>query len=182
MAPHPERMASWFAIALVLLGLLSATLPALTAQAGSLVNDPNGFRGIPWGSSLTTVPNLKLVESLERVKGYEVQAGPPALGEAQVESVRLFMVDNQFGRVTIRYHGKQTHDAVLTYLQQQFGPIDRTPGSMMRGLNQQFNWRGPETEVNLTYEAKGERGYLFIESRSLTPRFNEVLADTGSSY
>jgi hypothetical protein len=155
---------------------------ALPASAADMVNDPQGFRGITWGSSLAEVPNLKLVESLERVKGYELKDGPPAFGEARVDSVRFFMVDGQFGRVTVHYQGKQTHDAILVYLQQQFGPIDRSPGSMMRGLNQQFNWRGSETEVNLTYEARRERGFVAIESRNLTPRFNDALADTGSSY
>lgn len=170
-----------FFLALLLPAGLWLVLAPL-ASAADIVNDPKGFRGITWGSSLTDVPGLKLVESLERVKGYELKDGPPPFGEAKVDSVRLFMVDGQFGRVMVHYQGKQTHDAILAYLQQQFGPIDRSPGSMMRGLNQQFNWRGSETEVNLTYEARRERGFLAIESRNLTPRFNDALADTGSSY
>lgn len=169
-------------LALWLCGLWPAVAGAPAALAADIVKDPNGFHGIAWGASLANVPDLTLVESLERVKGYELKQGPPPFGEAKVDSVRLFMVDGQFGRVTVHYQGKQTHDAILVYLQQQFGPIDRSPGSMMRGLNQQFNWRGTETEVNLTYEAKRERGFLFIESRNLTPRFNDALADTGSSY
>ncbi len=156
-------------------------LPA-TAEAGTLLNDPKGFRNIPWGSALADQTELALVQNLDRVKGYEVPKEPPHLGETTVESVRLFTIDGQFGRVTIHYQGKEAHDAVLAYLQSQFGPIDRSPGSMMRGLNQQYNWRGGDTEINLTYEAKRERGYLFIESRTLSPRFNDALADTGSSY
>ena len=156
-------------------------LPTFT-EAGTLLNDPKGFRNIPWGAPLTNQTELALVQNLDRVLGYEVQKESPHLGDTKVESLRLFTIDGQFGRVTIRYQGKETHDAVLAYLQSQFGPIDRSPGSMMRGLNQQYNWRGPDTEINLTYEAKRERGYLFIESRSLSPRFNDALADTGSSY
>lgn len=156
-------------------------LPA-TAEAGALLNDPKGFRNIPWGSPLVNQAELALVQNMDRVKGYEVPKEPPHLGETTVESIRLFTIDGQFGRVTIHYQGKETHDAVLAYLQSQFGPIDRSPGSMMRGLNQQYNWRGADTEINLTYEAKRERGYLFIESRTLSPRFNDALADTGSSY
>lgn len=168
------------------LGLLIWLWPApflsATAEAGALLNDPKGFRNIPWGAPLVNQAELALVQNMDRVKGYEVPKEPPHLGETTVESVRLFTIDGQFGRVTIRYQGKDTHDAVLAYLQSQFGPIDRSPGSMMRGLNQQYNWRGTETEINLTYEAKRERGYLFIESRTLSPRFNDALADTGSSY
>lgn len=166
---------------LLLLAWGALTLPA-PAGAGVLLDDPKGYRNIPWGSPLATQTELALVQNMDRVMGYEIQKEPPRLGDTTVESVRLFTIDGQFGRVTIRYHGKETHDAVLAYLQSQFGPIDRSPGSMMRGLNQQYNWRGAETEINLTYEAKRERGYLFIESRNLSPRFNDALADTGSSY
>jgi hypothetical protein len=49
---------------------------------------------------------------------------------------------------------------------------------MMRGLNQQYNWRGGETEINLTYEANLDRGFIFIESRSLSPRFHDQITDS----
>ena len=49
---------------------------------------------------------------------------------------------------------------------------------MTRGLNQQYNWRGTETEINLTYQAGTERGYIFIDSRTLAPRFNDDITDS----
>jgi len=50
---------------------------------------------------------------------------------------------------------------------------------MMRGLNQQFDWRGTETEITLTYEARGERGFISIDSMLLAPRLNELLPISG---
>lgn len=177
LCQHRRRRTVW-----LLLCLWGALALPTAADAGVLLNDPKGFRNIPWGAALANQAELTLVQNMDRVMGYEAKQEPPRLGEAKVDSVRLFTIDGQFGRVTIRYQGKDAHDAVLVYLQSQFGPIDRSPGSMMRGLNQQYNWRGADTEINLTYEAKRERGYLFIESRNLSPRFNDALADTGSSY
>jgi hypothetical protein len=49
---------------------------------------------------------------------------------------------------------------------------------MMRGLNQQYTWRGTDTEINLTYHANTERGYIFIDSRTLAPRFNDRITDS----
>jgi hypothetical protein len=46
---------------------------------------------------------------------------------------------------------------------------------MMRGLNQQFTWRNQNTEVNLSYRSYQDRGTVFIESRTLAPRFIDVL-------
>jgi len=154
----------------------------LPAGAVPIIQDPNGFHGIPWGASLADLPQLTLAEPGEQVKGYEFKDGPPMLGEAKVESLRLSSVGEKFARVTIRYQGQATHEIILNYLQSEYGPLDRTPGSMARGLNQQFTWRGSDTEINLTYEARGERGFVFFESRVLAPRLQDVLTDIGVGY
>lgn len=147
------------------------------AFAVPMSNDPKGFRGIPWGASLNDFPDLILADSTERIKTYDMKNGPPVLGEAKVETMRFIAIDGEFARVIVRYRGKQNHDLVLAYLQAQYGPTDRSPGMIMRGHSQQFNWRGNETEVNLTYDGAGERGYVFFDSRVLAPRFNEGYGD-----
>lgn len=86
-------------------------------------------------------------------------------------------VDDQFARVIIRYQGDPVHRQVLSFLENRFGRLERIPGQMARGLTQQYNWRGSDTEINLTYQAGTERGYIFIDSRSLAPRFNDYITD-----
>ncbi len=179
-------MRSRFLPVLAIIGLLSLEwggavvfpYPAAASVEIAIENDPHGFHGIPWGASLANNPDFTLVTSSNEIKEYELKNGPPPLGEARVDSMRFTTIEGQFARVTIRYRGQKTHDQVLAYLQATFGQTDRTQGSMMRGLNQQFNWRGTDTEVNLTYEGAGERGYLFIESRMLAGKFNEHLPTT----
>jgi len=63
-------------------------------------------------------------------------------------------------------------------MEQRYGPLQRIPGQMMRGLNQQYTWRGTESEINLTYHASTERGFIFLESRTLAPRFNDQIGDS----
>jgi hypothetical protein len=165
------------ALRIALLAILAFTAigaPSPT-QAVEMANDPKGFRGIAWGSALGETANLTLVASSDRIKEYDVKPSPQLLGEATVDSMHYVTIDDKFARVTIRYQGQKTHRQVMTYLQSQFGPIDRTPGQMAAGSLQQFNWRGVETEVNLTYEVKRDRGLLFIESRALAPIFTESL-------
>ena len=161
-----SRCRAWSIAALFLLGWATTSIVPAPASAGNLANDPQGFRGIPWGSSLT---------ELEKQE-------PLTLGEARVDSMRLYTIDGKFARVAIYYRGQSIHTLVLAYLETKFGPIDRAPGSMVRGLNQQYNWRGTETEINLTYQGQGERGFLFIESRMLAPSLTEALLDIGSGY
>ncbi|MBI3603011.1 MAG: hypothetical protein HY205_00980 [Nitrospirae bacterium] len=159
----------------MLLGWSALGVLPMPATAGTLQNDPKGFHGIQWGSSLAKAPDLTLINAEEHIQEYALKQGPLPLGEAKVESMTFYAYDGEFARVGVRYKGKKTHEQVLAYLQSHYGPIDRSPGSMMRGLNQQFNWRGTDTEINLTYEAKGERGFVFFDSRTLAPKFNEFL-------
>jgi hypothetical protein len=163
---------------LLLAALVPLSLPS-AATAGEMVNDPNGYHGILWGARLAEAADLKLVKSEERQSEFDLKGGTPPLGEANVETMRFIAIDEQFARVIIRYSGRGTHDKVLAYLQSQYGPLDRTPGSMMRGLNQQFNWRGDTTEVNLVYESARDRGFVFIESRVLAGKFNEGINEHG---
>lgn len=164
----------------VLLGLLglgtaAGVLGPHPLPAADIAKDPQGFHGIRWGAKLADHPDFVLVTSSDPIQEYELKQGAPTLGEAHVDMMRFSTIEGQFARVTIRYRGQKTHDQVLAYLRATYGPTDRTQGSMMRGLNQQFNWRGAETEVNLTYESSRERGYLFIESRLLAGKFMEHL-------
>jgi hypothetical protein len=159
------------------LGLLMCPFVPSSVLGGGIVKDPNGFDGITWGASLADVPDLIEVETGEHIQSYELRHGPPKVGDVAVESLRFVTFDGQFARVTIHYRGNQTHNRMLAYLESLLGPLDRTPGSMMRGLNQQFNWRGPNTEANLTYQENVERGFVSIESRNLSPRFNDFLPE-----
>ena len=161
---------------LALLGLLLYMSCPFLAHAVPMVNDPNGFQSLAWGAALTTRPDLEVARAGPHVSEYQLRDNQPLFAGIPVESLRFLSVDEQFARVTIRYHGDDRHKQILTYLEQQFGSLERVPGQMIRGLNQQYNWRGTDTEINLTYHANTERGFIFIDSRSLAPRFNDYIA------
>ena len=163
---------------LFLLGLLLCMSRPFLAHAVPMVNDPNGFQNLAWGTTLTTRPDLEVTTAGPHVNEFQSRNGAPSYAGIPVESVRFLSVDNQFARVTIRYQGDDRHKQILAYLEQQFGSLERIPGQMMRGLNQQYTWRGTDTEINLTYHANTERGYIFIDSRTLAPRFNDRITDS----
>ena len=163
---------------LAVLGLvLCMTYPSL-AHAVQMMNDPNGFQSLTWGAALTTMPDLQVAKAGPHVSEYQLRDSPPLFAGIPVESLRFLAVDEQFARVTIRYQGNDRHKQILTHLEQQFGSLERVPGQMMRGLNQQYVWRGTDTEISLTYHANTERGFIFIDSRTLAPRFNDLITDS----
>lgn len=161
--------------------LCVSTLLLLTAgpvSAITMANDPHGYHDLSWGVPLTGIPDLKVTRENTHTTDYEFRDRPPVYADIPVESLHLSTVDAQFARVTIRYRGAHVHKQVLHYLEQTYGAIERLPGQMMRGLNQQYTWRGSETEITLTYEANRDRGFVFIESRNLSPRFQDRMSDT----
>ena len=163
---------------LALVGLLLCMSRPFLAHAVPMMNDPNGFQSMTWGVTLTARPDLEVARTGPHVNEYQLRDSPPSYAGVPVESVRFLSVDEQFARVTIRYQGDDRHKQILTYLEQQFGSLERVPGQMMRGLNQQYTWRGTDTEINLTYHANTERGFVFIDSRTLAPRFNDHITDS----
>ena len=148
-------------------------LPVALALAVPMQNDPNGFEGIPWGASFSESDRFVKVEDTGRVQTYELNTTGRTLGPATVDSMKFSTVDGKFARVMVRYSGKEAHDRILSYLQQQFGPLDQTPGQVAGGAVKFFNWQGDESEIILRYDLRTSQGVIFFESEAFRAKFNE---------
>ena len=142
-----------------------------------IVKDPNGFFGIQWGNPLANRTDLKEIDASNTLHVYTFKQDDPVFEGIPMESVKLYGLDDQYARVLFRYKGKDTHQSLLSYLEERFGKSGPTHGGMMRGLNQQYTWRGPDTEITITYHGFRERGVLTAESRVLAPGFLDVHGD-----
>jgi hypothetical protein len=169
--PHQHQRTTLRHLLFACAGLI--LMPGALALAVPMQNDPNGFEGIPWGAAFSETADFKLVDDGPRVKGYELVQGPPPLGGAKVDAMRFMTLNGQFARVIIRYHSAETHKQIVDYFQSKYGPLDRTPGQISKGGVQQFNWRGDDTLITLTYESAMDRGIVFFESRSLALKLSE---------
>lgn len=172
---HPTAPLPLSRLLLVMIGTMICAGPA---WAVPMVNDPKGFHDITWGAALTTRTDMEPTRTGPHVKEYRSKVGTASFAGTEMTSIIYVSVDDQFARVTIRYNGEQIHKRVMNYLEAQYGPLEHIPGQMTRGLNQQYTWRGTETEINLTYQASTERGFIFIDSRTLAPRFNDHIAES----
>ena len=156
----------------------SLILQGAPVSAVPMQNDPNGFEGIPWGTTFLETDTFMKVEDAGRSQTYELKTGTPSLGPVKVDSMRFVTSENKFARVTVRYQGKAIHDQILTYLQSLYGPLDRTPGQIASGPVKFFSWTGFETDVKLRYEIGTDRGIIFFESQQLRRKMTDSSADT----
>ena len=65
--------------------------------------------------------------------------------------------------------------ANVTDISEEVIPLDQVSKSQAAVIGQ----RVATTEITVTYHANTERGFVFIDSRTLAPRFNDHIADTG---
>ncbi|MDH4301827.1 MAG: hypothetical protein OEV51_07100 [Nitrospira sp.] len=151
---------------------------AKAVWAVPMANDPKGFHDIPWGTVLSSRQDLEAIRASSHIVEYLHKEKLSSFAGAEMRSILYVSLNGQFARVVIRYESEQVHKQVLSHLEGRFGQLDRIPGQMARGLTQQYNWRGTDTEINLTYQASTERGYIFIDSRTLAPRFNDDITDS----
>jgi hypothetical protein len=158
--------------------MIAMVIGAGSAWAVPMTNDPKGFHDIPWGTSLSSRQDLETMRAGPHIVEYHRKTEPSSFAGTEMASILYVSLDDQFARVMIRYQGDHVHRQVLGFLESRFGRLERIPGQMARGLTQQYNWRGADTEINLTYQAGTERGYIFIDSRTLAPRFNDYITDS----
>jgi len=170
---RPLYTAPWFCRTFLSWFFLPFILQSTLASAVPMQNDPNGFEGIPWGATFSETDPFVKVEDTGRFQTYELKTGPPSLGTVTVDSMRFVTSDGKFARVTVRYQGKATHDRIITYLQSLYGPLDRTPGQIAGGPVKFFSWTGFETDVNLRYETRTDRGIIFFESQELRRKMTD---------
>ncbi len=171
----PRRLYTdpWVCLISLIYLFFSLILQSTLASAVPMQNDPNGFEGIPWGATFSETDAFVKVEDTGRSQTYELKIATPSLGTAQVDSVQFVTSEGKFARVTIRYQGKATHDKILAYLQSLYGPLDRTPGQIAGGPVKFFSWTGFETDVNLRYETRTDRGIIFFESQELRRKMTD---------
>jgi hypothetical protein len=175
--PPPSLLREW--VTLVTAGLASVLLlQGPQALAVPIINDPNGFDGIPWGATLSDNDRFVRIEDGGRFQTYERKDHSPVLGTTPVDFMRFTTFEHKFGRVTVRYSGQTAHDAILAHLQSQYGPLDRTPGQIAVGPVKVYAWHGFQTEVTLRFESSLERGIIFIESGTLRERWGEDVPST----
>jgi hypothetical protein len=164
-------------------GLAAGLALCLIAQstpttAVPILNDPNGFEDIPWGTTLSDQDRFVKIEDTGRFQAYELKERPPKLGPTPVDSMRFATFQNRFGRVIVRYGGHASHEAILAYLQSIYGLLDRTPGQIAVGPVKVYAWHGIHTEVTLRFESNLDRGIIFFESRTLRERWSEESPST----
>jgi len=84
-------------------------------------NEPKGFRGIPWWTHISELPEMRLLDDTEPVGIYVRDNDSLEIGGAKVEDIWYGFHMRKFYKVTIQFISKNNYVALERALLEAFG-------------------------------------------------------------
>ena len=158
---------------------------ASSRSSKPLRSDPDGFRGIRWGTEISTLNDMEKVEedqSSDRDLVWYTRKGDTlAIGEAKFKNVFYSFWVGKFDSVWIDFEGDENFEALKKELLEQFGkvrgseePVKKTQrgvrieSSAIKPVDGFYVWWGKNTEVVLSYSKDRHKGTLTIHSTMIS--------------
>jgi len=146
-----------------------------------LRSDPDGFRGIRWGTEISTLNDMEKVEedqSSDRDLVWYTRKGDTlAIGQAKFKNVFYSFWMGKFESVWIDFEGDENFEALKKESLERFGKVRRseepvkktergarTEPSAIKREDGFYAWWGRNTEVVLSYSRDRHKGTLTIHS------------------
>lgn len=139
-------------------------LVAWVSAAGAFPNEPNGFRGIAWGTPIESLTSeMMLTEERGDTKLYARTSDSLAIGGATLQTVRYAFYKGRFSMAVARtIAGAAARTALRDAVEAQFGP-DRSA----RAYSTQFSWTGTTTFILLSMDDVRNHAFLMLQSAEL---------------
>lgn len=108
----------------VLLAPLALTFALSPALAADPQKQPADFRGVAWGASAASLPDLKPVDRDGEIIHYERSGEKKELGGIALRNVTYSFFKDQFYHAEIGYEGQAAYEALERSLEAKYGPPD----------------------------------------------------------
>jgi hypothetical protein len=162
-----------------LIGCFASTRPSKPRS------EPDGFRGIKWGTEIST---LKDMEKIEQDKSsnidlvwYTRKGDTLAIGQAKLENIFYSFWMGNFASVWIDFKGDENFETVKKEFFEQLGNTGKSKehtkkrhkkvgmeSSKPGGADFFYAWWGKNTDIFLSYSKDRHMGSLDISSTSIT--------------
>lgn len=122
-------------------------------------NEPDGFRGIKWGTNISELSKMKLIDDDGNAKCYARKNDKMRIGDANLDAIMYGFYKNRFSAVGVMYHSSSNFSAIKETLLQQYGEA-RHPNGFM----EEYFWYGSRVNVFLKFnqiQGAGQLWYLY---------------------
>jgi hypothetical protein len=151
-----------------------------SARPSKPPSEPDGFRGVKWGTHISTVKDMEMVEQVKSADRdlvwYTRKEDPLAIGEARLENIFYVFWMGKFESVWIDFKGDDNFEALKKELFERFGKVaeseellrktdrGREP-TATKQAGEFYGWWGRVTEMALSYSRDRHKGTLRVNSR-----------------
>ena len=166
------------AFSILLIGCANSTRHAKSHS------EPDGFRGIRWGTEISALGDMEKVEQDESSNSdlawYRRKGDTLAIGKAELENIFYSFWMGNFESVWIDFKGDENFEALRKELFERFGKAlesEELMRKMDRGGSKEpptgghgdefYAWWGKNAEMSLSYSKDRHRGALSIHSRTI---------------
>jgi len=123
-------------------------------------NEPDGFRGIKWGTNISQLPDMGLTEDDGGTKYYVKNNDKMKIGDADINQLVYGFYKNRFCVVAIVFDGYSNFSKIKETLVNEYGKPDQ-PNELMA----KYAWYGQTVGLVFEYKdssKKGEIWHFFI--------------------
>ncbi|HOL68047.1 MAG TPA: CsgG/HfaB family protein, partial [bacterium] len=132
-------------------------------------NEPDGFRGIKWGTAFSSLTGMKPVKDEGNIKQCQKENESLLIGKAQLERIIYSFYKEQLESVTAETRGKENFEKLKVATQERFGPGNQKSEN-------EWRWEGTVTSISLQFVPAEEKGFLKMSSEEMKKKME---SDTG---
>ena len=148
-------------------------------------SEPDGFRGVRWGTEISTLKDMEKVEqhksSNNDLVWYTRKGDILAIGKAKLENIFYSFWMGNFESVWIDFKGDENFETLKKELFELYGKVleseelmkkmDKKSGrepSTIGHAEEFYAWKGKNAEMSLSYSKDRHKGTLYINSRMIS--------------
>ncbi len=150
-----KKLGSLFFILIV---SVAVAIPGFAFQ-----NEPDGFRGIKWGTDISESPDFVADKGVGDLKWYRRKSDKLKIGDADVEYIAYGVYKKEFLSVLIGYKGFQNFTELKTIFFYQYGE-----GRKLDQFLEQYWWLGSNVSIKFEYGEVSQNGQIWYNFRSIT--------------
>lgn len=126
-------------------------------------SEPDGFRGIKWGTDIKTLSDMEYIEIQPMyggIKVYKRKNDILKIGDAELEEIKYCFWRDKFFKVFILTIGYFNFLNLKSAVFEKFGEFEEEN-------DEEYFWFGETAWVSLTYSKKDELGMLSMSSEKI---------------
>ena len=141
-----------------ILGFLLIITFCITTPAFAFQNEPDGFRGIKWGTNISELPDMGLVEDAGDLKYYSRLYDSMKIGDTRVDRIIYGFYKDRFYRVEISFSEFSNFTRLKATFLDQYGS-----GYKPYSLLEDYWWDGSTVSIVMDYnEILGKGRIIFF--------------------